>query len=100
MTNKQAIEYFKDNSNWETVESVPSGTFEVQRLKGTGVHRIVTPNRKMFCGSGQFLTEIPVSKDIFYYEPMTNHDGSLGFKFQGTSVSQDHMVSLVKGALR
>ena len=96
MTQKQAVDYFRDDANWETVESFPSGDFHLQRLKGTQCRRIYMPNHKEFFGNGEHRTEIPVSKDIFHYLPKANHDGSIGFRFHGTSFSKDTIVAIVR----
>lgn len=97
MTQKQAVDYFRDDANWETLESLPSGDFLLQRLKGTQCRRIYMPNHKEFFeyGNGR-RAEIPVSKEIFYYLPTANRDGSIGFRYHGTSFSKDTIVAIVR----
>ena len=100
MTQKQAVDYFHDDANWETLESFPSGDFLLQQLKGTLCRRLYMPNHRQFHRCGERLIEIPVKKDIFYYLPETNGDGSTGFRIQGTSLSKDRIVSFVMIGLR
>lgn len=97
MTQKQAVDYFRDDANWETLESFPSGDFLLQQLKGTLCRRLYMPNHKEFFeyGNGR-RTEIPVSKEIFYYLPKANHDRSIGFRFHGTSFPKDTIVAIVR----
>lgn len=97
MTQKQAVDYFRDDANWETVESLPSGTLLLQQLKGTLCRRLYMPNHKEFLEWGYgYRTEIPASKEIFYYLPKANHDGSIGFRFHGMSLSKDTIVAIVR----
>ncbi len=95
MTKSQAVDYFRDDANWETVESVPSGDFLIQRLKGTDFRRILCPKHREFYGYGESRVEIPVSKAVFYFVPKEYEEGGIGFAFHGLYVSKEMMAYAV-----
>lgn len=95
MTKKQALDYFHDDRNWETVEHGVKGMLELQRLKGTDCYRAVIKGVYMIYSA--YTKEPPTDRTLCY---MTlKHETKDGVPtFESFSTSQDQIASLVKGA--